>query len=86
MAVPEIMECLEGPRPMPFVAETIEFISDWSPNRKAFWHNRNVGKVLRGEYDAMHPFKLSPVLDPHADIPKKSFCQEILPALHTTPP
>ena len=84
VAVPEIMECLDEEKPFPQKAETIEAIGDWTGLRGKFWKNPNVKKVLRGEYEAIHPFKSSSLLVQNGDSndAKQFFCQEILPYLH----
>ena len=84
VAIPEILECLDWPK-VPSLAESIEGIGDWSANRQRFWKNKNVDKVLTGEYQFLHPFKLSVLLESNATEAKKSFCQKVLPYMYQMP-
>ena len=84
------MECLQFSEreeyEIPFVAETIEGISDWSTLRGMFWKMAAFQLVIRGHYEFMHPFKMSPLLDgssnPNTTEARQSFCQTVLPYTH----
>ena len=84
--MPEILECLEFSErqeyQIPFTAETIEGISDWSSMRETFWHMVTFQQVISGRYEFMHPFKMSRLLDDEATEARQSFCQTVLPHAH----
>ena len=84
--MPEILECLEFSErqeyQIPFTAETIEGISDWSSMRETFWQMVTFQQVIGGRYEFMHPFKMSPLLDDEATEARQSFCQTVLPHAH----
>ena len=84
VAVQEILECVDEIKPLPKKAETIEYIAEWglSPVRDEFWKNPNLKRVLSGQYEAIHPFKLSPLLSQNASEARDCFCQEVLPYLY----
>ena len=86
VAVPEIVECLDWPKPVPHTAETMEMISDWTLERGQFWNQpENVDKILTGQYAGLHPFKLSHLLSQNATEPRAAFCQRIMPYVHKAP-
>ena len=86
VAVQEILECLDEEKPAPPKSETIEAIGDWTHLRGQFWANPSLKKVLSGQYEAIHPFKLSTLLDQNANsAARQCFCQEVLPYIHKPP-
>ena len=81
VAIPEILSCIDWPIPEPFGAERIEGIVDWL-RRKRFWQKPHTKSVLSGQYDSVHPVKLSKLLGPNEPDGRKVFCQEIMPKLY----